>query len=626
LERDPNRRFRDAADVRIELEESLAGPAAFESPRARTPRTLVASLVFACLAIGWGLAYVWFAKVNSDARITQPTYSHIAAPSGTVSAFHHGFALSPDGQTLVFSALTEDGRRQLWKRRLDNPVSQAIAGTEDAMQPFWSPDGNHIAFFVPGELRRIAAGGGQVRPICNISGFHGQGSWGDSGEILFPMTRGIKTSIFRVSAEGGSPQEFTGLGNGQIFSPQWLPKSSSFLFCRIDENRFQHICVASADGSLSPRQIIQTEMGYGSAGIGFFFSQPGYLFFNRAGSLFVQRFDIKSATVVGRAVQIAGLAGSPHDCFALSAVSDKVAVLARVSMNDSGNPGDPLASLKWLNRAGEVVGTLGLPRRYWYLRLSPDGTRAAVNPDDDIWILDFGIRSTHLTLNPAINYSAVWSSDGKRIAFGRGAKSLLVKSASQGGDETELVNNRNLSPADWSPDNRYLLLENLGGAGLSNYEISYYDFKDKSVKKLLESKFIMMGARFSPDGKWVAYASNENGVMDVYIRSFFNVDDNPIPVSSGGGNHPAWRGNGKELFYLNPNNELMVVAVENLGTILKVSEARRLFKMALNDITITATPPYDVYPDGQRFLVNMLEPPEPLLFIQGIDKLVKRGQ
>jgi Tol biopolymer transport system component len=178
-------------------------------------------------------------------------------------------------------------------------------------------------------------------------------------------------------------------------------------------------------------------------------------------------------------------------------------------------------------------------------------------------------------------------------------------------------------PADWSSDIKYLLLEALGQQS-GSADLWLYDFNAKSVKPWLQTKFDEVDARFSPGADWVAYASNATGRFEIYLCSF-KRDAAPIPISSSGGRHPAWRRDGRELFYLSPTDELMAVSVEKLGSVPEVEDARHLFKIMTNDIASDFSP-YDVTPDGQRFLVNVPEPPEPLLFIQGFEELLKRGQ
>jgi len=555
----------------------------------------------------------------------RPTATHIAAPPEAISAFYRGFALSPDGETLIFSARTADGRWQLWKRRLDDPRAQPLAGTDDAKYPFWSPDGRQVAFFVPGELRRMPAEGGQIQTICSVTSLPLWGSWGDNNDILISVVIGSIRSIYHVSADGGTLTRVSGLGDGDAFCPQWLPGGRLFLFSRYKGTNLAQICAASIDGNLPPKPVTDFEAGFSLDPV-FFFSPHGHLFFNRAGALSIQRFDPKSLSVIGQAAAIAGSAGTPGLHFALSAAGDEVAMLAREPTGYAGNPGDPVARLRWLNRHGEVVGDLGPPGRYWTLRLSPDGSRAAVNPGHDIMILDSGNRHTRMTSRPDDECCAVWSPDGAKIVFSYGSK-LMLKPATQGGQEAELLNTTSYwaKPSDWSRDGKYLLLEAQASRESTSSDIWLYDFNEKSAKPWLATKFNESQARFSPDGVWVAYSSNANGSVEVYIRPF-KGEGKEVPVSSSGGRYPTWRKDNRELFYLSPKDELMAVTVVSAGATLRVSEPQRLFKVALNDIGGDLFCPYDVAPDGQRFLMNLPEPPQPLLFIQGIEELLKPGQ
>jgi eukaryotic-like serine/threonine-protein kinase len=626
LEKDVSRRFHDVADVRIALEEEAhAARPVSESTRARISLTIAATLIAISLLVGSGLTYLWHKSIGRSVTAAEPTATHIEAPTEAISAFHHGFALSPDGRTLIFSARTADGRRQLWKRRLDDPHSLPLAGTDDGKYPFWSPDGRQIAFYVPNELRRMPAEGGQVQTICNVAGGYGFASWGDNNEILFSVDQGSRKAIFRVPAQGGTPKPVPGLGDGDAIYPHWLPGSRFFLFGRSEADRSVHIFAVSIDGDMPPKSVAQFEAGFASLDAAFSFSPPAYLFFNRSGALSIQRFDTKSLSVVGQAVPIAGLAGTPGAWLTLSAVRDEVAMLSRWSSDDTGNPGDALARLKWLDRRGEIVGDLGPSGRYWTLRLSPDGLRAAANPDGDIWILEAGNRRTRMTSRPVDEFSPVWSPDGTKIAFACQTSGLpSLKVASPGGQETELLTSAPGIPMDWSRDGKYVLLYSPPTRESTSPDIYLYDFIEKSAKPWLATKFDEGQARFSPDGGWVAYSSNATGHREVYLRPF-KGEGAAVLVSSAGGRHPVWRSDGRELFYLSPKDELMAVSVANLGAVPQVGEPRSLFKVAINDIADDFSP-YDVTPDGQRFLVNSPEPPEPLLFIQGFQELLKRGQ
>jgi eukaryotic-like serine/threonine-protein kinase len=626
LEKDVSRRFRDAADIRILMEEPAAQAAVSEFSGRKISRAFIASIIIVSLALGCAIAYMWNKLLGGSMAASQPTISHIAAPTEVISAFSRGFALAPNGQTLIFTARNADGRWQLWKRRLDGPNALPMTGTDDGMFPFWSPDGRQVAFLVNRELRRIPAEGGQVQTICTVSGSTIFGSWGDNNEILFSMIPGSSGIIFHVSADGGTPVQVSGFGNGDAIYPQWLPGSRYFLFCRPKGNRLQRIYAASMDDKQPPKQITQFEIDSASVGRTFFFSQPGYLFFNRSGALSVQRFDANSLSLIGQSVAIAGLVGNPADWFALTAAGDKAAMLARESRDDTADPGCSPCRLRWLNRKGEIIGDFGPTGRYWTLRLSPDGLRAAVNPDSDLWIMEAGNRRTRVTSQPEDESSAVWSPDGLTIAFVRPAdQSVLLKPAGQGGQETELLktSSRVLNPTDWSRNGKYLLLQAEASRESPSTDIWTYDFEEKSAKPWLATKYDESEALFSPDGSWVAYVSNANGTIEVYLRPF-KGEGAAVLVSPGGGSHPTWRSDGRELFYLTSNDELMAVNVANLGGKPEIGEPRSLFRIAMADSAVFN--PYDVAPDGQRFLVNLPETPQPLLFIQGIEELLKRGQ
>ncbi len=395
----------------------------------------------------------------------------------------------------------------------------------------------------------MPAGGGQEQTICTVPGVFRYGSWGDSGEILFSEIRESGGQIFRVPARGGAPVAVPGLGGGTAILPQWLPGSRRFLFCAAAGNNQGHIFAAAVDGSSPPKPLVEI----GSLGVtdAFLFSPPGLLFFNRSGALSVQRFDPKSLALVGPSIAIAGLAGTPSNWFALTAAGDSAAMLARESEDDTGNPGDPLARLQWYDRQGETVGNLGPLGRYWALRLSPDGLRAAVNPDHDVRILEAGQHRKRVTSRPDVEYCPVWSPDGKRIAFFSGL--LQRRVASLGGGENELPNKTAgwFIPTDWSHDGKYLLLTAESSSGSSGGDIWLYDYDGKSAKPWLAKEFSEKDARFSPDGRWVAYSSNANGPFEVYLRPFEGEGD-AIAVSSAGGRHPAWRRDGRELFISAP--------------------------------------------------------------------------
>jgi len=631
LSKDQKHRLRDVADILILIDEPVSGQLGADSVRYGFFRAPNIILIIICLAIGGGLSYLWHIINDSSKTLIQRTVSHIKPPPGLISAFHKGFALSPDGQTLVFSGRTVDGHRQLWKRPLADAHAVPIPGTENAVHPFWSPDGSQIAFFIPDGLQRIPAIGGQVITICTgIGTLLAHGTWGDNNIILFSTLHASGRSIFRVDADGGEPLQVSGLDGEAVISPHWLPGGRTFLYCNIEEDYSGRIYAASIDGSHESIQVMNTEAIL-FAEPAFFVSPTGHIFFNRGGSLYIQQFDMKSLSPVNRAVAIAGPVGSPLNWFALSAASDKAVMLAREDPDDIGNPGDPISSLKWINRQGDPVGTLGPPQRYWTQRLSPDGLRAAVNPEMNIWVVDAENPRVKVTSRVDHAYSPVWSPDGEKIAFASGIseQKVLLQPAKQGGQVTELLNKVDvpMAPVDWSPDGRYLFLVNQATDKFQSQDIWVYDFEKESIDSWLDSKFNECQARFSRDGRmWVAYSSDANGLLEVWIRPFNKDEGDAVLVSPNGGRHPTWREDGLELFYLGPDNELLAASLTWSGSIPEVVQTHSLFKVFMNDIGIDVSSPYDAASDGQQFLVNIPEAPESLLFIQGLEELLQRGQ
>jgi serine/threonine protein kinase len=623
LEKEKGRRFRDAADANILLEEPITPATAHKNILSRILPAYIAILIILSLIVGSGITYIWHISAKNSFLKGEPIITHIAAPKEAITAFSKGFALSPDGRTLIFSARTKDGRHQLWKRRLDKTLAEPMAGTEDGTYPFWSPDGRRVGFFVPGALRCIPADGGQVVTICILSSdINHSGAWGDSGNVLFQGRQGSRSIIVYVSEEGGNPIPVPGLGGGDAFAPQWLPGGRQFLFSRSEGNDSASIWAASIDGTVSKDPVLRFNLDLDRIPL-FYFAPSGYLFFNRSGSLAVQRIDPESPSTTSRAVSITGRVGTPVFWFTLSAVGNQVVMIASESTDVTNNPGNPLARLKWFNRLCEDTGTLGPPGRFWTLRLSPDGSRVAANPGPDIWIYDSSNRSTRVTSYPGDSFSPVWSPDGKRIAFSR-LSLLLVKSVALEAEEIELLNDpdRNYIPTDWH--DKYILFSSQAPGESTNYDIWYYDLKEKRASPWQPTQYNEYQARFSPDGKWIAYVSDKSGLDEIYLHPF-EEEKTPILVSEGGGNHPVWSHDGQELFYIKSCYELMAVDLSGLDAKGEIGDSQTLFEIPMNDLSSTHFSPYDVSRDG-RFLFNMPESPEPLLFIQGLEELLQRKQ
>ena len=606
LVKEKRQRLDSMAAVRLELEDPESGTSALVPAPAATARrhaVLLAVLVLGGIAAGWALSKFWPGQADA-APAGAIVYAAIAAPEGFLSAFHEGFALSPDGETLAFTLRDRAGARQIWTRRLSSLDAQLLRGGEGGTQPMWSPDGGEIAFFVDGKLKRVVASGGPALTICDAPGLFGTGSWGP-GVILFASDHDRKPRLRKVTVSSGAVTELTNLGDAM--RPIWLRDGKRFLYVGGSEKEWG-IRVGSIDGGASSfiRPVENFGFTYGS----------GHVFVNQNEVLRAQRFDEATATLVGPVVTVAGLAGEPNFWFAVSASAGRVAAFAR-STPESGSAGDPMARLVWVNRDGEQVGTLGQPGRYWTMALAPDGKQAAVSLGADLLLLSPSggrVRMTHGTAS----WNPVWKADGSELIFSASMGSAVRRRVGAGETAQPLENLTGIV-SDWSQDGSLALVT----VGTSVSDIHVYDLTAKTLKPWLVTSADERSARLSPDGRWVAFISADGGQAQVYVRPLEGTTT-AVAVSAQGGRHPAWRDDGKELFFLGADGSMQAAGFSARGTTAEPGKPRVLFRIPLNDITSEWFPPYDVTSDGQRFLLNVPDRPEPLLFLQGLDALMAR--
>jgi len=295
-------------------------------------------------------------------------------------------------------------------------------------------------------------------------------------------------------------------------------------------------------------------------------------------------------------------------------------VMLAPEVTDAGNPGDPLSQLQWLDRQGQVVGTLGGgPRRYWSLRLSPDGTKAAVNPDEDVWVYSQSpAMRTRITTAASVDFAPVWSPDGKQILFKNGPGIALASSSEVTPPVVipEIIKFGTVTVSDWSLDNTFLVLST-GRDGTS--DIQRYDLGTKTMAPLIATPFDEFSGRVTPDGRWIAYASTSTGRAEVFVR---RVDGSApaVQVSIDGGQQPFWRRDGKELFFIGPNSELIAADASSLDSRGMMGAVKTLFRVPINMISSYGA--IDIAPDG-RFLANVLTTPEPLTLIRNWRSLIK---
>lgn len=514
------------------------------------------------------------------------------------------FALSPDGQRLAFTAVDSSGQRRLWTRSLTVTDERPLEGTEGAAFPFWSPDSRFVAFFAQGALRKIPAEGGAVAVVTDAAAAS-PGAWSGGNVIVFARG-GEGGPLYRVSASGGTPSPATGLRSGEAAHgwPVFLADGRRFLYTILPSGEGEPaIHAASVDDTGTDQPVLSNASQAAVV--------EGYVFFIRGHALTVQPFDQATLAMRGDALQVGG--GVPSDAGGEGVRAFSLST-AGVLAYQIGPASDPARSrLVWLDRAGGEVGTVGEPADYGDVSLSPNGSRVAVSvrapgaESADILLVDIDSgMETRVTTDAADDTAPVWSPDGRRILFAStrsGTKDIFQKAATGAGSEVAIVDGQGDQIAyDWSGDGRYLLYqtnEPRAAAG-GNFDLwarmlpggpSFAYFRTIREATL---------PRLSPDRRWVAFTSFENGRTDVYVAPFPRYTSR-TRVSPRGGSWPRWRRDGDELFYVAADGRLMAVPVKG-GSSLGAGEPMPLFQLRAKSGRGYA---YDVAADGQRILVNV---------------------
>ena len=641
LAKDPDERWQSASDLKSELNWILESGSQTGVPapllRLRKKQmpvvwTIAAACVLAVVALLVG--YLRLASLRPPLLI-----SSVVPPPGT--QFIGLPKVSPDGRTLLLVVEDAQSRSMLWSRPLDSPSAQPIAGTEGAQDPFWSADGRSVGFFADGKLKTVQASGGPVLTLSDAPFPAGGGSWNNEGIILFVPQLG--DGIYKVSASGGAPTLLLRLDKSKFTdygAPDFLPDSRHFTYrASSSESAYSGTYFASLDGHEN-KLIARTTSNRAFSSGYLFFAQPTGL----GADLMALALDPISGAVAGEPKLVARgieyLSGPDESPFA---VSDGTLIY---QTNPAGAAIAP--TIVWLDRSGKKISEVPGGLNSSDLKLSPDAQKVAYSkgdPNSDIWVQELKRDvPMRLTFDTSVDKGApIWSPNGTEVLFdialgGKTPPGIYRKSASGTGDQELLARPKEpdamLWPTDWSRDGKFILCVQGEIIARNRGEIWVLPISaDRKPRVFIHAPAAAYDGQFSPDGHWVAYVSRESGREEVYIVPFDgNQVSNTAPfeqvaitkrwqVSASGGAFPRWGGDGKELFYVAPGDRFVAVGVETKAGAFSLSEARPLFRAPL----AAAAFPYDVSPDGRRFLVNSFGETEtlPLTLVVNWKELLK---
>jgi serine/threonine-protein kinase len=595
LAKEPDDRWQSATDLGYELKWIAGNPSQSVSGVSSTPihtpqkrRFFAIPAWIAVVAVVLTAVAVWIFKPAGSPHDQGVVRLEVSLPPGEKVEFSGGppIAISPDGAQMVYGT-----RETLYLRAIDNLDPKPISGTAGATNPFFSPDGQWIGFFAQGKLKKIALTGGPAQVVCDASYGVG-GSWGSDGTIYFAPSN--ISGLFKVPAAGGMPQEVTKLdrAKGEITHrwPQILPGNQALLFTvwtgpGSDEKTVELLILATNE-----RRVVSRGANTGR------YIAPGYIVDSQAGSLFALPFNVSRLEVPS------GAAPAPLDIQvnelgegAAFAVSDE-GMLAYLSGNKQFE-----RKLVWVDRKGNVEPLASPARGYENLNISADGKFAVVQtqgPNLTIWIYDFARTTlTPFTTNGS-SQAAVWAPDGKHIAYRgtrNGFRNVYWKATDGNSEEEALTSDGSINtPGSLSPDGKWLTFaENNPATGNFIWALPL----DGERKRQLFQKNAT-NPRFSPDGHWIAYRSQESGRSEIYVRPF-QTGGGKIQISTDGGDEPLWSRDGRELFYIN-GDKMMAVDIRTQPT-FTAGTPQLLFTGRYQSSPNGATA-YDVSPDGKRFL------------------------
>ena len=611
LQKDKTQRFRDAGDARIEIEDAIAAPkdsgvtqaaSATKVWRDRLAWPVVAGVLLLMLAASSFVHY-------RQAPPTDPVM-HLSVPIPVNSTVVF-LALSPDGRRMVFGLDTES-KRQLWLRSLDSAQLQLLPGSDGARGPFWSPDSKSIGFFADGKLETMPATGGPPQILCDGTEIAAGGTWNRDGVILFSENK-TGGALRRVNAAGGACRAVTKPeGDSSQDFPDFLPDGKHFVYLVDDGDETKRgIYVASLDDP-TPRRLLSDDASSARFATSTTGKKYGYLLLLRGSTLVAQPFNADTLQLAGDVFPVASNTSINFDEDVAASASASGILVYGANLNPRTR------QLIWLDRSGKELSKVGSVQEEFDVALSPDGKAAATIRGDDqgIWLYDLKRGGeTHFSSPALSGFAPVWSPDGSTIAFST-VKGLYLQDAVGGSREELLLENENYkTPSDWSRDGRYLIYTERNPKGLTDIWYLPDPLNKSSERKPVKFQGTDAGesqGQLSPDGRWLAYVSYGSGEEDLFVRPFPSGPGRwKVSTSAAGNREPRWRGDGKELFFLEngiPTKRLMSVPVQSgphgefkAGTPQALFEFRAFDHFPGNNIFL-----YSPSADGQRFLVHVI--------------------
>ena len=599
LAKDPDERWQSAGDLAAELRWIAEGGSQTGIPvpvvkRRKLHQRLAWMAAAAALLVA--LSGYWIAYREYSQRYAKPIRSSLTAPEKTRFAFtgDNGGppAISPDGTRIAFAAVDADGKQLLWVRPLDSLTAQPLAGTENATFPFWSPDGRYLGYFAAGKLNKIAADGGPVLALCDAPVGRG-GDWNRDDVILFSPA--FRAGLWTVPAAGGTPIEVTRLEDTDFTSnrwPQFLPDGKHFVYLAVHhENAAKSVIfLGSLDGG-KPVRVMDSPSAPRFA--------DGRLLFVRQGTLMAQRLDVSTGKLLGEPTPVAEDALSDESVWRSVFDASRNGLL--VYQQGSATASQRLA---WFDSSGKRLSDLEIPTGFSILSLSRDGKHLAVlgNPIPEVWNYDLtrGVH-TRLTFDSSLHGTPIWSPDGNWVAYTSARKqgNAILRKRSDGTGAEELLVETPVSKLlnNWSLDGRYIVYTQTGAKGGADFWAVPLA-GDRKPFPVLQNGLDNGNASISPDGRWLLYDSDESRQNEVYVMPF-QGPPGKWQISTKGGVWGVWRGDGREIFYISSDGQLMAVPVSVQGSQFQVGEAKPLFRM-VGSAQYSGF--FQTTRDGQRFL------------------------